>query len=156
MARPPSPPRPGVAKLILGEVNDHTFGDFNSNPWIGAATLVNALGIKVTGSTHAEIAQTNPVSLVFSSSEIAAGTLKTAKTTSFTGSLVGSLFGDLKLTVAGIGLGIIGPLIEALIAPLAPTLDLTIATLLESLGLSLGEADVQVYGVRCQHGVLVG
>jgi uncharacterized membrane protein len=58
--------------------------------------------------------------------------------------------------VAGIGAGVIGPLLEALLAPLAPTLDLTISTLLETLGLSLGEADVQVYGVRCTHAVLVG
>ena len=148
--------RPGVAQIILGEVNADSFDDFGSSPWIGAATLVNALGIEITGSAHAEVAQTDPVSLVFSSPEIAAGTLKTARTTSFTGSLVSSLFDDLELTVAGIGQGVVSPLIHALLAPLVPTLDLTIATLLETLGLSLGEADVQVYGVRCQHGVLVG
>ncbi|MDB5536131.1 MAG: hypothetical protein JWQ65_1006 [Devosia sp.] len=148
--------RPGVAHLILGEVNAGTFGDFNTAPAIGTATLLNALGIKVTGQAHAEIAQTTPVNLAFSPAEIAAGTVKTAKTTSFTGSLVGSLLGDLQLTAAGIPLGIIGPLLEALLAPLTPTLDLVISTLLETLGLSLGEADVQVYGVLCTHAVLVG
>ncbi|MDB5529968.1 MAG: hypothetical protein JWR51_3071 [Devosia sp.] len=148
--------RPGVVHLILGEVNAGTFGAFNTAPAIGTATLLNALGIKVTGLANAEIAQTTPVNLSFSPAEIAAGTLKTAKTTSFTGSLVGSLLGDLQLTVAGIGLGIIGPLLEALLMPLTPTLDLVISILLETLGLSLGEADVQVYGVRCTHAVLVG
>ncbi len=148
--------RPGVARLILGEVNSDSFGAFNSTPFIGTATLLNALGIKVTGLAHAEIAQTTPVNLSFSPSEIAAGTVKTAKTTSFTGSLVASLFGDLQLTAAGIPLGIIGPLLKALLMPLTPTLDLLISSLLDLLGVSLGEADVQVYGVRCTHAVLVG
>ncbi|WP_375452292.1 hypothetical protein [uncultured Devosia sp.] len=148
--------RPGVARLILGEVNAARYGDFNTNPAIGTATMVNVLGIKVTGVAHAEIAQIAPAMLTFSAAEIAAGTVKTAKTTSFSGSLVGSLLGDLKLTAAGIPIGVIGPAIEALLAPLTPTLDLTISTLLETLGLSLGEADVQVYGVRCSHAVLVG
>ncbi|HTN61369.1 MAG TPA: TadG family pilus assembly protein, partial [Devosia sp.] len=99
--------RPGVARLVLGEVNESSFGAFNTSPTIDTATLINILGIKVTGLAHAEIAQTNPVALSFSSSDIAAGTIKTAKTTSFTGSLVGSLLGDLQLNAIGIPLGII-------------------------------------------------
>lgn len=148
--------RPGVAHLILGEVNAGTFGAFNSTPNIGTATLINALGIKVTGVAHAQIAQTTPTSLSFSPAEIASGTVKKAKTTTFTGSLVGSLLGDLKLSAAGIGIGIVGPLLEALLAPLAPVLDLAINRILEAVGLSLGEVDVKVYGVRCTHPVLVG
>lgn len=136
--------RPGMAHLILGDVNTETFGAFNSSPMIGVATLLSASGIKVTGSVHAEIAQNNPVSLVFSSPEIAAGTVKTAMTTSFTGSLIGSLLGDPKLTVAGIGLGIIGPLINALVAPLAPILDLTIATCSKRLGFRLARPTCRV------------
>jgi len=148
--------RPGVVHLILGEVNAATFGAFASAPTIGTATLINALGIKVTGVAHADISQMTPINLNFSPSEIAAGTVKTVKTTTFTGSLVGSLLGDLQLTVAGIGLGIIGPLLQGLLTPLTPTLDLVISNLLQTLGLSLGQADVQVYGVRCTHAVLVG
>jgi uncharacterized membrane protein len=148
--------RPGVLRLVLGEVNASSFGDFNTTPSIGLATLVNLLGIKVTGVAHAEIAQSNPVALSFSSSDIAAGTVKTARTTTIVGSLVGSLLGDLELNAAGISLGVIGPLLEALLAPLAPVLDAIISTLLKTLGLSLGEADVRVYGVRCGTPVLVG
>lgn len=148
--------RPGIARLILGEVNPASMGAFNTAPSIGTATLINVLGIKVTGTAHADIAQTTPVALSFSSADIAARTVKTAKTGTIVGSLVGSLLGDLKLTAAGIPLGIIGPALNALLAPLAPTLDLTIGHLLEAVGLSLGEADVTVYGVRCTHPVLVG
>ena len=47
-------------------------------------------------------------------------------------------------------------LLDTILTPLAPTLDLVLLRLLEGLGLSLGEADVTVYGVRCSHPVLVG
>ena len=83
-------------------------------------------------------------------------TVKTAKTTSFTGSLVGSLLGDLELNAAGISLGLIGRGAEALLTAAHPHAGPTISTLLETLGLSLGEADVRVYGVRCSQAVLVG
>ncbi len=148
--------RPGIARLILGEVSAANLGAFGSAPRIDPAVLVNMLGIKVTGAAHADIAQSAPVTLSFSSADIASGTVRTAKTTTPVGSLVGSLLGDLTLTAAGIPLGIIGPALEALLAPLAPALDLTITRLLEALGLALGEADVTVYGVRCGNPVLVG
>lgn len=148
--------RPGVARLVLGEVGPTSFGAFATKPVLGTAVLIDLLGIKVTGVAHADIAQTTPVALTFTSAEIAARTVKTARTTTFAGSLVGSLLGDLKLSAAGIPLGVVGPALEALLNPLTPTLDLTIARLLAALGLALGEADVRVYGVRCTHPVLVG
>ena len=146
---------PGVTRLVLGEISPSSFGNFNTTPAIGLAKLIEII-IKVTGKAHVEIAQTTPIALNFSPSDIAAGTVKTAKTTSFTGSLVASLLGDLELNVEGLSLDLVTKALEALLMPLTPTLDLTISTLLETLGLSLGEADVRVYGVRCTHAVLVG
>lgn len=148
--------RPGIARLILGEVDKSGLGAFNAAPAIDPAVLVNMVGIKVTGAAHAELAQSAPVALNFTSGDIAAGTVRTAKTTTPVDSLVGTLLGDLVLTAAGIPLGVIGPLLHALLAPLAPTLDLTITRLLDALGLTLGEVDVTVHGVRCGHPVLVG
>lgn len=148
--------RPGVARLVLGDVNPASLGNFNTPPNIGLARLIDILLLKVTGKAHAEIAETTPVPLSFSPSEIASNTVKTAKTTSFIGSLVGSLLGTLELNVAGLSLGVVTAALQALLTPLTPALDLIINTLLETLGLSLGEADVQVYGVRCSQAVLVG
>ncbi|MHA6689498.1 TadG family pilus assembly protein [Devosia sp. A449] len=148
--------RPGIARLILGEVTPQSFGAFNTPPNITEAVLINLIGLKVTGAAEANIAQTQPVALSFSPAEIAAGTVKTAKTSTPVGSLVGSLLGRLTLNAIGIPLGIIAPALNNLLAPLAPTLDLTITRILTLVGLSLGEADVQVYGVRCGHPVLVG
>ena len=148
--------RPGLARLIVGEVNSSSFGNFNTTPTFGVAKLAVILGIQVTASAIAEIAQINPVSLTFSPSEIAAGTVKTAKTTTIVSSLLNSLLGNLKLNLAGLDVGIIGGAIKVLLAPLAGILDPIISGLLDALGLSLGEADVRVYGVRCTQPVLVG
>ncbi|WDR01994.1 hypothetical protein PSQ19_15075 [Devosia algicola] len=153
--------RPGVARLILGEVDANSFGAFASKPRIGDAQLINALLLKVTGSAMVEIAQTRPQSLDFSAADIEAGRVKSVHTQTIVSSLIGSLLGDLKLNVRTLGLGLASPAlitqaIKGLVRPLAPTLDLTIETLLKTLGLSLGEADVQVYGVKCIEPVLVG
>ncbi len=153
--------RPGALRLILGEVNPNTFGAFNTTPTIGVATLIRLYipliaDITVTGVAHAEIAQSNPVALNFSSADITAGTIKTAKTTTIVTSLVGSLLSSLKLTVAGIGLNVVTGLLSVLLTPLGPAIDPIIAGLLDTLGLSIGEADVQAYGVRCTQPVLVG
>src|SRR5690606_41387978 len=96
------------------------------------------------------------LSLSFTAADIDAGTDTTAKTSTHGAWPARSLTDDLELTAVGRGLGILRPALNTLLPPLAPTLDLTIAHLLETVGLSLGEADVQVYGVRCGAPVLVG
>ena len=152
---------PGVAELGLGDWTNPAFYDFGSTPPQAAVRLVDVLLLRITGTAHVEIAQTTPVTLDFSSSEIAAGTLKTARTETAVSSLMGSLLADLDLAVSVLGIGLASPATIAqalrdLLTPLAPTLDLTIAGTLAVLGLGVGEADVRVYGVRCDQAVLVG
>ncbi|MCR6670972.1 TadG family pilus assembly protein [Devosia ginsengisoli] len=157
--------RPGVLRLMIGEVDAVRFGDFNTTPVVAPAKLaeVKLLGItvlKVLASSLVEIAQTTPVALGFSSSDIAGGVVRTARTTTMVSSLTGSLLGNMVFDVPVLGLGLnltgLTGLLNTILAPLTPVLDLTLARLLEPLGLSLGEADVLVYGVRCSHPVLVG
>lgn len=153
--------RPGLARLALGELGDYALADFGSPPALAPAQLVDVLLLKVRGSSQIEIAQTTPVTLGFSSAEIASGTLKTVTTTTPIASLAGSLLGELDLTVSVLGLGLASPTLIAqalrdLLAPLASTLDMTLAATLSTLGLGIGEADIRVYGVRCDHAVLVG
>lgn len=157
--------RPGVLRLMVGEVADPAFGTFGVPPPVGLAKPVEIklLGIpvlRVLASALVEIAQTEPVALSFSSADIAAGTVRTARTTTLASSLTGSLLDslDLQVPILGLGLSLTGvrTLLRAILMPLTPTLDLTLARLFEAVGLSLGEADVRVYGVRCTHAVLVG
>lgn len=146
--------RPGAVRLVLGEIVPESMADFNASPVISPARIVAALGI--IASAHIEIAQTHAIALEFSARDIAEERVKTARTTTVVSSLVGSLLKDLKLNIGGLNLDLVTQILAALLTPVAPTLDLTIATLLETLGISLGEADVRVYGVRCGTPVLVG
>lgn len=153
--------RPGVARLTLGEIDSIAMGDFGGTPGIGLARLIDLLLLKVSGSAVAEIGQVTPVALSFSSTDIANGTVKTARSQQVAASLAGTLLANLNLNVAVPGLGLAAPAaitatLNLLLAPLAPTLDLTIATLLQALGLGVGEADIEVYGVTCINPVLVG
>ena len=157
--------RPGVLRLMIGEVNAASFGDFGTTPAVGLAQLVEVklLGVpvlRVLGSSLVEIAQVTPIALAFSTADIAAGTVRTARTTTMVSSLTGSLLANLVLQAPLLGLGLnlgsLTSLLDTILTPLTPTLDLTLARLLEAVGLSLGEADVTVYGVRCTHPVLVG
>jgi uncharacterized membrane protein len=157
--------RPGALRLMLGEVNASTFGNFASLPVPGTAKLVEVrvLGIpvlQVLASGVVEMAQTTPRLLNFASGEIAAGAVKTAGTTTPVASLTSSLLNSMTLQVPILGLGLnlssLTALLKAIVLPVAPVLDITIMRLLETVGLGVGEADAVVYGVRCTHPVLVG
>lgn len=154
---------PGVARLSLGEVEDPAFASFTGAPNIGSARLITTPLLKVTGAGSVDIGQIQPVPLAFSSADIADGEVRVATTSAFTQSLTASLFDhlDLNVSLLGLNLGLnsapaVKAAIETAIAPLPPVLDATISSLLTTLGLALGSADVRVYGVQCTHSVLVG
>jgi uncharacterized membrane protein len=65
---------------------------------------------------------------------------------------------NLNVNVLGLGLGVgaIKSLVLALLAPVASALDPVIASLLKTVGVHLGEVDVQVNGIRCGSAVLSG
>ena len=157
--------KPGVLRVMIGEVNAASFGNFATSPAVGLATLVEVklLGLtvlQVLASSLVEIAQTTPIPLTFSAADIAARTVKTAATTTPVTSLTTSLLGNMQVQAPILGLGLnltsLTALLKLIIAPVGPTLDLTINRLFQAVGLSVGQADVRVYGVRCSHPVLVG
>ena len=115
--------------------------------------------IQVSGRAHATMANTSPTSVNFSYADIQAQTKKTVNTTSFTSSLTSSLLNDLSLTVnlGPLGLPIpgIGPLVTSIISGATSSIDTLLASVLQSLGVGLGQADVWVTGVRCDGAVLV-
>ena len=153
--------RPGVLRLSIGEMSDASLADFGIPPSAAPVHLIDVLLLRVTGAAMIELAQASPVLLDFSSVDIAAGTMRTARTETLVASLAGSLLGGLDLTVNVLGLGLSPPhliaqAVRGLLLPLAPLLDSTINATLSAMGLGLGEADVRVYGVRCDRAVLVG
>lgn len=152
---------PGALELAVGKVTNAQMRDFGAALPVTPVRILDALLLQISASAHVEVAQTTPVLLEFSSSDIGTARLKTAKTTTLVSSLGQSLLGDLKLEISVLGLGlsplnVIANALKTAITPIVAPLDSIVNTLLTTLGLGIGEADVRVYGVRCLNPVLVG
>jgi tight adherence protein G len=150
---------PGIVDAWIGKVSAADMANFSTKPNPPAATLVNLGAITVTGRAHAGMGNTTPVSVAFSYSDISAQTKKTVTTTNFTSSLTASLLGDLSLQVniGPLGLPIpgLGGTVTGIIGGATASVDQVLASVLATLGIGLGQADVWVSGVRCDGAVLV-
>jgi uncharacterized membrane protein len=150
---------PGIVDAWIGNVSAADMTNFTRKPNPGAATLVNLGAITVSGRAHAGMGNTTPASVSFSYSDITAQTKKTVTTTNFTSSLTGSLLGDLALTVnvGPLGLPIpgLGGTVTGIIGGATGSIDQVLASVLATLGVGIGQADVWVTGIRCDGAVLV-
>jgi uncharacterized membrane protein len=149
--------RPGLARLAVGDV---TGQDLTT---VQRARILNALLVKAYARALLPIVAPQPVAVPFSSAEIGAGTVKRVASgvplTAPMVALLNSMQIDVEIDLLGIGIGTpssVRGLLVGLITPIGPVLDATVATLLEALGLRLGEADVRVHEVFCTRPVLVG
>jgi uncharacterized membrane protein len=150
---------PGIVDAWIGGVTSADMTNFTTKPNPPAATIVDLGAIKVTGRAHATMANTSPTNVNFSYADIQAQTRKTVNTTSFTSSLTGSLLGDLLLSVqlGPLALPIpgLGPQVVSIISGATGSIDTLLNTVLQTLGVGLGQADVWVAGIRCDGAVLV-
>lgn len=150
---------PGIVDAWIGGVSSAGMTNFTTKPNPPAATIVDLGAIKVTGRAHATMANTAPTNVNFSYADIQAQTRKTVNTTSFTSSLTGSLLGDMSLSVqlGPLALPIpgLGPQVVSVISGATGSIDTLLNTVLQTLGVGLGQADVWVAGIRCDGAVLV-
>ncbi|KQW21125.1 hypothetical protein ASC80_13410 [Afipia sp. Root123D2] len=150
---------PGIVDAWIGKVSTADLNNFSTKPNPPAAKLVDLGAVQVTGRAHATMANTAPTPVTFSYPDIQAQTKKTVNTTSFTSSLTASLLGDLQLAVqlGPLGLPVPGlaPLVLSIIGGATHSVDAPLASVLQTLGVGLGQADVWVTGVRCDGAVLV-
>lgn len=152
---------PGALDLAIGQVTNAQMQDFGAALPVTPVRILDALLLRISAAAHVEVAQTTPILLDFSSGDIGAARLRTAKTTTAVSSLGQSLLAGLSLDIAVLGLGlsplnVIANALKTAISPIAAPLNSIVDTLLTTLGLGVGEADVRVYGVRCVSPVLVG
>jgi uncharacterized membrane protein len=144
---------PGIAHVGMSDLPQSQILDLTKKPVAKWTKMIDVLLLSVSGRINLAIGQTRAIPLSFSSSDIANGTIKSAKTSTIVGSVGTAILTGLELRVDQLPLlgvvDVITGLVRALIMPLAPTLDMTIDGLLSLLGVKLGEADVKVLGVRC-------
>jgi uncharacterized membrane protein len=150
---------PGIVDAWIGNVSVADLTNFTTKPNPPPATLVNLGLVTVSGLAHAGMGNTTPTAVTFNYSEIQAETPQTVTTTNFTSSLTSSLLGNLALNVQVGPLGLpipgLGTTVANLLASDTSAIDQLLATVLATLGVGIGQADVWVTGIRCDGGVLV-
>ena len=123
--------RPGLARAMIGVVDEGDLDDFKRPLTPRPATVLSLLGLVALN----------------------AKAVKTAASRSFASGLISSLFQRLELTPKVLNLPLdLGALTRALgglLAPIGPALDTALNPLFDLLGLRFGEADVRVHGLSC-------
>jgi uncharacterized membrane protein len=152
--------RPGIAALRIADPDTDALTDFGRAPAFAPARIVTAPLVKVTGAAHVAVSNPNWTALHFSRADIRALAVKRVSTTSIAGSLTSSLLSNLSLdvNVAGLGIGLpaaLGGTVSGLLSAATPAVDSLLVTVLSTLGITLGEADVRVHGASCGRPVLV-
>ncbi|SEG37897.1 Uncharacterized membrane protein [Methylobacterium sp. 190mf] len=146
----------GLATLAIAQVPRTAINGGSASPDLSQpAPLVTVLGITVSGRALATLGSGSQT-LVFSDADIANHTVRTVASGNLTQSLTGSLLRNLVLSVGDVG---VPPLIQSTLTTalgtVTPGVDLVLDTVLRSLGLRLGYADLEVDGTLCNQAVLV-
>jgi uncharacterized membrane protein len=151
---------PGVVDAWIGDVSETQFTNFTSAPNPQAANLVNTPLLKVTGRSHVTVSNMATQPVTFSYTDIEQRTKKTVGTKDFAASLLSRLVGDTELNVSILGLGIglpqgVQSQVAGILAGAVSPIDQLLSSVLQTLGVGLGQADVWVLGIRCDGAVLV-
>ena len=152
--------RPAAVKAWIGDVTAGGLSSFGTSVPVSDASVVQAPLISVSTSAFAQMTNAAAMELSFSQGDIDTHVIKTAKVRDHLSSLVSSLLQTARLNanVAGLGLNVsaIKVLVLSLLSPVVAALDPVVESLLEAVGVSLGEVDVEVNGLRCGGAVLAG
>ncbi len=147
---------PSVGSVAIKDVNTGTFSNFSSPVSAGPAIIAQAPLINVVGQSEIDLGGVNWQQVTFSPEDIAAGTIKTVSTGDLVQGVVSSLVSKMALAAQPLNLSSLTSAVGALLTPVAPTLDGLLDQVTELLGVHVGQADLQVDGVRCGKPSLVG
>lgn len=152
---------PAVIDAWIGNVSSADMTNYSSEPSPSAATLVNIplVGV-VSGRANATITNLSPTPVTFSYSDITNDVRKTTSTTDFISSLLYNLFTNLQLSANVVGVNVSAPpaataVLGASLAAATLPVDQVLTQVLNTLGLSLGNAYTWVSGVKCGSARLV-
>jgi uncharacterized membrane protein len=151
--------RPSVGRIVIGEIDTAKLNNFKQNLTVSRAKIADLLLVKATAKADVQIGGQSWKTARFTRADIQAGTIKTVATDDIAKATVSSLLGnlDLDVDILGIGLGL-GPITSALsgtLGAIAAPLEGVLNALTGLLGVRLGEADVQLNGLRCRDAALV-
>ncbi|MCD2171351.1 TadG family pilus assembly protein [Rhizobium sp. C4] len=152
---------PGLAELIVGDVDETAFINFGNKPRVTPATLVAAPGVTVKGSAQVDVNNISGTLMDFNRTEIDASKVKNASVTTPITSYLTSIIKHLDLDVNVLGAGSSSCIAMPWSAPLSALTTMTLpadrvlATYMFIYGYKIGEADVSVTGGSCSAPSLV-
>ena len=149
----------GIANAWIGDLSPYDLSNLSAAS-VQTAEIVRAPLLSVTGSSHAGLVDENEETLIFFAEDINGAHVKTISTTTITDSIATTLLRDANLNANVVGLNRNTSAVQGAVASqlggVAGPIDLVLASVLELIGLGLGEADIQVHGARCGGPGLVG
>ncbi|MDQ8698985.1 pilus assembly protein TadG-related protein [Hyphomicrobium sp. LHD-15] len=155
--------KPAVVRAWVGDVAPGGLSSFRTGVPVSAGKIVDTPLLSVKAAAYVEMGNGSSRELRFTQSDVAGRVVKTAEVHDYLSSLTTSLLqnAELRVDILGLGIGLgsvsaIKSLVLALLAPVTSLLDGLLAPLLETVGVHLGEVDVQVNGMRCGSAVLAG
>ncbi len=153
---------PSVGSIAVANITPAQFSDFSSAMPEQQATIAQVRPLfptlpvtNVVAKTHLDLGGSNNgwQQVSFSPADIAAHAIHTVSTGDLTQGVASSLVSKMTLTAQVLGLPVnlssLTAGVGALLTPLAPTLDGLVDQVTELLGVHVGQADLQVDGVRC-------
>ncbi|MCP1469857.1 putative membrane protein [Sphingobium sp. OAS761] len=151
---------PSIGSVALADVDTGALTNFatvpNPRPALLAQTL---LGTRVTGYSNVSLGGAQSQNIHFTPDEIRSDQVKRASTNDLTQAVAASALTNARIQVSLLGVNVsASPLlapVASLLGTTAPLLDDIINGVTASLGVSLGNADVQVHDLRCGMATLV-
>lgn len=152
--------RPGVARAAIADVNDSELLDNGLWKTLRKADILKTPVLKVSAKAVVELGNITSKPLEFDQEDVDNKVIKRANTNQMLQSLVTSLVEKTSFDITALGiinLSLVTPdVVRTALLPVASTLDGVVSEILDILGISLGEADVRVHGIRCGGSNLTG
>lgn len=152
--------RPGVARAAIADVKDSEMLEPELWHTLRKADIVKTPLLKVSAKAVVEIGNVTSTELEFDQSDVDGKVIKRANSNQMAQSIVTSLVDQTSFDITALGiinLSLLTPdAVKAILLPVASTLDGVVSEILDTTGLSLGEADVRVHGIRCGGSNLTG
>lgn len=153
--------RVSPVQAAIGNVDEASLGDFSRAVTPSTARIVDTLLVDVTGSSQVSLGAAEPwQARRFTQTMIDTGSTETIRSTTPVQGIAASLIQQATLKVSLIGLPIpIDPLLRAvgaLLSGVAAPIDAVLVAVTGTLGVGIGEGELQVNGLRCGNVVLVG
>ncbi|SEL37158.1 Uncharacterized membrane protein [Sphingomonas palmae] len=148
-------------QAAIGTIDEAKLADFSKPITPTTARLVDTLLVDVTGSSRVSLGAAEPwQARRFTQDMIDTGAVETIRSSTPLQGIATSLIAQASLKVTLIGLPLpIDPLLRAvggILSGIAAPLDTLLIAVTGTLGLGIGEGDLQVNGLRCGNAVLVG